>query len=247
VTGDLQHIIFCHIPKCGGSHVNAAMAALYADAPAKYDKPQMSKVDHRLMVQFGRSLARKENKGVYFGGHRRFEEILEQGLYRKGDVVFSSYRNPLDIAVSYINYIFTRIEAEPDSERPDIQGWLRKMKLDVGRVQHDPAYALEVFARNKDFQSMTHNIICRFLGNGTFASARANVEKYGIEMIPLKKLDDWLLEKWGVPKGDHANTSKKFLTNSQLPESVVKDYHKSIIKEDFQMFDWLNERYAAAS
>jgi hypothetical protein len=241
-TAPNPRAIFIHIPKCGGTSVRVAMSEKYATVHSSIDNSAWGIPDEQFFNDFCNLLAVNADAPIAFCGHQHLRRIVGCGLLREQDFVFASYRDPVDLVVSYCNYMFTLIAADPEQQRPDTRGFISDLSLDPERVNSDPKYALETITRNKGFRRTKANIQCDFLGDGSAKTAIMNIEKYGIEMVPLKQLNTFLRDRLGIEQTRRANISRKFVSAGDLSQEHRARIREEICSEDIKLVEYLDSQ-----
>jgi hypothetical protein len=200
-----RRLIFVHIPKCAGTD----LASTLKHFPAIHDtlaNPNWQKPEtlDEAVAEIERKMA--EMDSVLVHGHLRLRWIVNSKLSRAGDRLFTIVRDPAEQLISQVNYIATRLTADPAGKRPDTSGWLRAAGLSTAEG-FTPEGLLEIAL--KQVQS---NPICFSLGDATLDGTLELIRRSAIEITDTDRYSRWGEATWGAPFVTRHNTSKKFIT-----------------------------------
>jgi hypothetical protein len=151
-------------------------------------------------------------------------------------------RDPVEIAVSYVNFILTTQLSDMVEHLPDISDWLEHQNLHE-RPQHLNAGELKALALRylRDPTITPYSALCRFLGRGTAESALELCACTDIELTTVSRYDDWLRQRWGVVTEARVNVSTKFLRIEDLTLDDL-DYLHAVTAEDRRLFERIERR-----
>ena len=152
-------------------------------------------------------------------------------LKRSRDNVFTMLRNPVDAAISHINYIFTIINSFPD--RVDSKDIMQKLDIEDGEkiTLHR---ARELCPRV--IEQFVTNLACLSLGtHPTFRSSVEMAQCLGIKISLISQLDD-ICSYYDVKKVEDCNVSDKFISLCDLPLSV-RLYLFDKVGEDIKLLE----------
>jgi len=121
-------------------------------------------------------------------------------------------RDPLEIAVSQVNYIMTRIEGNMSAERldADVRGWLEKLGLSSLPSAITPQFVSNVCRRAlRMTELVSPNSICHWLGGNDAESVIERLAQYHVELTTSESYNDWLQKEWGIASQTRQNVSIK--------------------------------------
>jgi hypothetical protein len=150
-------------------------------------------------------------------GHVPLRFYVNQALIRPGDQIFTVLRDPVDVVISMVNYVLTRLRNDPRGDSPDTRQWLAGLGLPSLPDGLTPADWLG-FARKvlRERRVVPDNILCNALGLGDAASSLENLVASDIEITDVPRYEPWLRTRWGITGSRRANESEKFVTRATL-------------------------------
>ena len=210
-------LLFVHIPKCAGTDLAHILSKRYLTISGTIDHPAWFTVEGRFEYLRDLVLSAPFIDTFFVGGHVPLRFYLNRKLIRPHDRIFTIIRDPIDLVISSVNYRLTRLLNDRAGKSPDTREWLNKLGWQSLPDNIHEASAVPLAKQMlRDSQLVPDNTICRSLGDGTSASALANVMKSGIEITDITRYESWLRENWGVPRSARANASRKILTDAIL-------------------------------
>lgn len=245
-----KRAFFVHVPKCAGTdlmtHLQVRHSGLcleqYMMSP-HYLPPLKMLWQLRAIVS-----KRSEADSIAVMGHIRLATMMAKEVIRFGDPVFSVIREPVDMALSVVNYGLTMMAMAPQ-KRPMV---LRRFADLIGLKpdRHgvpDRAEECKALARRwlHDPQVLPHNLLCHYLGQGTFDSALELTARANVELTTVTRYDAWLQTRWGVARSARANESGKYLARADLGENDLA-YLNDITREDARFYQLVDTRLAAS-
>lgn len=75
------------------------------------------------------------------------------------------------------------------------------------------------------------NVICQFLGGGSYDEAISQTVAHNLEVVDLKRLDEWSEQTWDVENRSRLNTSTKFVSMEDL-SALDLEYARGIMEDD---------------
>jgi hypothetical protein len=182
---------------------------------------------------------------LFIHGHMGLHWVLSQKLLRYGDEIFTVVRDPIDAALSQVNYILTRLlksGADPNP-RPDLAKWLEALGLARLETETPRSRLLELAQRALRIPSLVpDNPLCHSLGllpGGGRTNARVALENLVIANVELTDTDryqGWLREKFGILAKSRHNASRPILTRDILTRED-RDYLDGIVAEDREVYE----------
>ncbi len=243
-----RRLFFIHIPKCAGTdlsaHLGVRMPAIhhsfsregYASKPRLF---QTMGENVRLLPYFD---------SILLHGHMRLGECLHLGMLRPQDDVFTILRDPIDIALSQVNYILTRLQQDSETGRlgPDSQEWLAKLQLSIGADLLNRSMLDGLRLRILRDQALVEpNSLCSWLGGGSAQEVIGRLELLNAEVTTTRHYRRWLKDRWHLESGTRMNESVKFMTKDDLSPADLR-YLRRISAEDTRLYDAMEQRLAEA-
>lgn len=208
---------FVHVPRCGGTSVGQTLAA--HTCTIHYNNIGPAWCSGHAFLHLVGGICRKVSNydAIHVSGHYTLRFLIDGRLARSGDSVWTSVRAPQEIILSYINYILTMLELDPDLLRADTRVWARQLCLDGPPSTLRPDGLRAVLERMiQDDTLLPRNLLCHFLGDGTAASALDLLAAADVEVIDTARLDQWRERRWNIPAQPRANVSTSFLRWNDL-------------------------------
>jgi hypothetical protein len=169
-----RRLFFIHVPKCAGSDLSAHLVRRHTSLDSKMRFGHWMSSDTLFSALADVAASTKLSNSIFCHGHVRLADYANLSLIRPTDHVFSIVREPLDLTISQVNYILTRISVDYARGRwaPDTKDWMEKLKLRDWPSQLSGG-ALRALYKKVLFHPHTvrPNTICYWLGNGTFKTA----------------------------------------------------------------------------
>jgi hypothetical protein len=232
-----RRLIFIHIPKCAGTDLYEGVAARF---PRVYEDLSNSEwISGGKFFLYLRNLVvrLRESDSIFIHGHVPLSWYINRNLYRFGDRIFTVVRNPIDIMLSQVNYVFKRFfEAPSVAFKPDVKRWSGFLGLESFDRNAPTETLVQLGLRMlRDQRIVPPNYLCTYLGKRTAESALEAVGRTDIEITDVERYCDWLGENWGL-QTTYANKSRRILSTEHLDEADV-DYLASISHEDTVLYE----------
>ena len=233
-----DRLIFVHIPKCAGTDLYSHLASKFPSLhqtimePAWTAKEVLFERLSRLAVQS------KFFSRIFVSGHSSLNYFSSRNLIRPQDQVFTILRDPLDIAMSHVNYVMTRMTDDASSGRigTDTRQWLNILGLESLPTDITPASIRKLCsAILRSLQIVKPNSMCSWLGGADAASAIDQMVVSNIEVTVTANYDTWIRDKWNVTQETRLNRSRPFLSLADLPYEDL-DYVQAIFSEDIKLY-----------
>ncbi len=238
---DKRRLFFIHIPKCAGTdlatHLKERMPYLaITDVEWQHWAPDLLDRLREISQQL------KNADRIATIGHFTLETHLSRELIRYGDECFAIVRDPVEIAVSNVNFLLTTQLSDVAERLPDIGDWLERQNLHK-RPQDLDAVELKALALRylRDPTITPLSVLCGFLGRGTADSALELCACADIELTTISRYDGWLRQRWGVVTESRANVSTKFLRPEDLSADDVEYLH-SMTTDDRRFYERIERR-----
>jgi hypothetical protein len=238
-------VLFVHVPKCAGTDLTASLQERYFSIDGAVENPGWFTPERRLAYLRGVVLAAEFVDTLFVRGHVPLRYYVNQALIRPGDQVFTVLRDPVDVVISMVNYVLTRLRDDPAGRTPDTRQWLAQLGM-----QQMPANLTQAdwigFAGRvmREKRVVTDNILCNALGRGDAASALEFMVASDIEITDISRYESWLAQRWGIPESRRANESVKFISRSSLGTEDM-GFIESKVTEDRVLYDAVRRRLDA--
>jgi hypothetical protein len=243
-----QRLLFVHVPKCAGTDLRIGLSTRYPALDIGLTQPNWTSQQQLFAGIHEVALGLRFTDTILLHGHIRLAAAINGGLVRPTDRIITVIRDPVEIILSNVNYVMTRIlqDQEAGKEAPDTQAWRRTLAIDrlppempeavvarlVKTMLHDPSIAVP-------------NSICYWLGNSDVQSAINRLVINDVEITDTKHYGAWLSERWDVVRAARANESRKFVTPAQIHADDLK-FIESITAEDRELYTLLSKQIDAS-
>ena len=227
---------FVHVPRCGGTSLGQTMATHACTIP--HDAIGREWCGGRVFLDALAAICRSIpiHEAIHVSGHYTLRSIVDGRLARFGDSVWTSFRNPRDIVVSYVNYILTTLESDHGLLRPDARHWARQLRLDAPPSTLTPEAMRALLSRMvRDETLLSRDLVCHFLGDGTAASALDLLAAADVEVIDSTRLDQWRGRRWNIPAPPWANVSRHFFQWGSLDGDQRRRIN-ALIRQDTTLY-----------
>jgi hypothetical protein len=227
---------FVHIPRSGGTSLGETLATHCCTIAHNAIGPEWCSGEAFLqcVAKTCRDIAAHD--AIHVSGHYTLRFIVESGLARFGDSVWTSVRAPQDIVLSYMNYVLTLMQEDDAALRPDTRTWAKQLGLDGPLGTPSPERLRTLLARMlRDDTLLPRNLLCHFLGNGTADSALDLMAAADIEVIDSARLDTWREQRWAVAPPPWANRSRRFYTWDSLSDGERRQI-SALIRQDVALY-----------
>lgn len=223
---------FVHVPRSGGTSLGQTMATHACTIP--HDAIGSDWCVGRALLDKVAAICRTIplHEAIHVSGHYTLRSVIDGRLARFGDHVWTSFRNPHDIVLSYVNYILTTLEADPELTRPDARNWAKRLRLEAPPGSLAPPMLRALLSRMiRDDALLPRNLVCHFLGDGTAASALDLLAAADVEVIDSTRLDEWREQRWNVPAPPWANVSRQFFRWDTLDDGARREI-AALVRQD---------------
>jgi len=243
-----RRLLFVHVPKCAGTDLRIGLSTRYPALDMGLAQPDWTSSQQLFAAIHEVALGLRFSDTLLLHGHVRIAAAINGGMVRPTDRVITVIRDPVDIILSNVNYIITRIlqDQETGKDAPDTQGWRQALGID----RLPPEMPEDVTARL--FNTMLHhpattvpNSICYWLGNGDVQSAIRRLVINDVEITDTQHYAAWMRGRWDVVRSVKANESRKFVTREQIGADDFK-FIESITADDRELFALLSKQIDAS-
>jgi hypothetical protein len=233
-----RRLLFVHIPKCAGSDLSHHLVGRYPSIAEQLRT--LPWIEKRLLFESLSDTVRRLHFSdtIFVRGHVNLADYLEQGLARRCDRLFTILRDPVDIAISQVNYILTRLktDAAAGEFQQDTQQWLPLLELEGMPGELSDEF---LFRRGERALRMREivmsNSLCHWLGGGSAATVLERLAENEVELTNTQQYARWRRERWGIDADTRQNESIKFLTRNNLkPDDLA--YLQDISLEDAKLY-----------
>jgi hypothetical protein len=239
-----RRLLFVHIPKSAGSDLSHHLIGRYPSIAEQLralnwtDKPA-------LFETLGATLRRLQfSDSIFVRGHVNLAYYLEQGLARPCDRLFTILRDPVETAISQVNYILTRLkrDALTGAYEPDTQRWLALLGLEGPPAQLSSETFLVQLGRQalRAQEIVIANPMCHWLGGGNASAVLKRLAEHGVETTNTRCYPEWRRQRWGIEADTRMNESIKYLRRDTLtPDDLA--YLESISVEDHKLYQAVDQ------
>jgi hypothetical protein len=242
---DKRRLIFIHIPKCAGVDLTLRLAERYAHLHEGLTERTWT--DRSGLFQFLHAFAKAANNSdaVFFGGHVTLPGVLERGLLRFGDEVFTIVRDPTLRALSSVNYVIEILRNRHDPMRPDRLDWLERLGY-PRTAEWIARESLPDVARRilRDPALLVPNTLCSLLGDGDAESALDALACSNIEITEVVRYDAWARARWGFQASPRLNPSTPILRPDDLT-AQDREALQSLTSEDQTLYRLIRDEMDA--
>jgi len=242
-----RRLLFVHIPKCAGSDLSMHLARRYASIGQRIIDPAWTPKEllFRTLGNFVRELTFSQS--IFVRGHINLAYFIDNRLIRPMDRAFTIVREPIEMAISQVNYLMSKITWNVDAGalQPDTAEWLNFLGMPGLPNQITDDYCHEVCRkalRSRDI--VVPNALCHWLGGGTAEEVVARLREHDVEVTDTAHYNAWLRAEWGIDAHTRQNESIKFITADGLDRDDM-EYLRDISAEDTRLFGMIQDQLAA--
>ena len=234
-----RRLLFVHIPKCAGSDLSHHLVGRYPSIAEQLRALQWT--DKRLLFEALSDTVRRLHFSdtIFVRGHVNLADYLDQGLARRCDRLFTILRDPVDIAISQVNYILTRLrsDAAAGELQTDTRQWLPLLELDRMPDDLSDEFLCRLGERAlRKREIVMSNPLCHWLGGGDATTVLARLAEHEVEVTNTQHYAQWRRQRWGIDEETRQNESIKFLSRGTLGAQDL-DYLRDISIEDAKLYD----------
>jgi len=239
-----RRLLFVHIPKCAGSDLSHHLASRYPSIAEQLRALHWT--EKGLLFEALSDTVRRLHFSdtIFVRGHVNLGDYLEQGLVRPSDRLFTVLRDPVDIAISQVNYILTRLKSDAAAGefQPDTRQWLPLLELeDVPDDLSDTFLCRLGEQALRKREIVMPNPMCHWLGGGAAAAVLARLAEHEVEVTNTLQYPHWRRQRWGIETDTRQNESIKFLTRQTVAADDLA-YLRDISVEDAKLYRAVEQR-----
>lgn len=233
-----KRLIFIHVPKCAGTDLSAN---LMKKVPFLHQ--QMTQSHWLAKDDLFRALSRlvlniRFFDDLFVTGHNSLGYYTARRLIRPSDKVFTILRDPIQIAISQVNYVMTRLveSARTGTFSPDTREWMNFLNIDTLPFVIDPVTVQELCSRILRTKQITQpNSMCFWLGGNDAESAIEQLADADVEITTTENYEDWLRQVWGITTTTRLNRSETF-TSADMMSHQDLSYVQEVYSEDIKLY-----------
>jgi hypothetical protein len=234
-----KRVIFVHVPKCAGTDLSANLMRRLPFLHQQMTQPNWMKRDDLFRAISRLVLNVRFFDRIFITGHNSLRYYTSRNLVRPIDKVFTILRDPIQIAVSQVNYIMSRLTAEARSKHhsPDTGEWLRILNLDTIPLDM-PEEMVQSLCTTilHDTNIIQPNSMCSWLGGSDAETATNQLVEHDVEITIIENYEAWLRHSWGVVSETQMNRSEKFISAEMMNDQDIAHIRK-IYSEDLKLYD----------
>jgi hypothetical protein len=223
-----RRLIFIHIPKCAGTHLQLRLRTRYPTLSAEFQERALAPTEGLFTLL--RDLVSTSDPNLFVFGHLPLSWFSQRSLLRPTDALFTVVRDPLDLTLSAVNYIAGKLIAFPTFASSDTKVWADSLGISAGGSWLDDKPALcRAILMNPALTPK--NALCHYLGSGTARSAIDAIIRTNIEITDVTRYNKWFAEKWELPLGPRENVSDPVISRDDLTADDL-NYIEALTQED---------------
>jgi hypothetical protein len=241
-------LIFIHVPKCAGTDFQAGLSTRYPALGITLAQAEWTSHEQLFEAIHQVSLGLRFSDTILLHGHIRIAACISNQIARLTDKIVTVIRDPMEIILSNVNYIITRIlqDQESGTDGPDTKRWRGRLGIDRLPPQMPDAMIAPVLKTMlHDPTTAVPNSICYWLGNGDAQSAVKSLVVNNVEITDTRHYTAWLRDRWGIIHTAKANVSRKFATSKHIEASDLA-FIESIIAKDRELYALVSEQIDAS-
>jgi hypothetical protein len=236
---EMKRVIFVHVPKCAGTDLSANLMRRLPFLHQQMTQPNWMQRDDLFRAISRLVLNVRFFDQIFITGHNSLRYYTSRNLVRPVDKVFTILRDPIEIAVSQVNYIMSRLTAEARSKdhSPDTGEWLRILNLDMIPLNM-PEEMVQSLCTTilHDTNIIQPNSMCSWLGGNDAETATNQLVEHDVEITIIENYKAWLRHTWGVISETQMNRSEKFISAEMMNDRDIAHIRK-IYSEDIKLYD----------
>ena len=239
-----QRLLFVHVPKCAGTDLRIGLSARYPALGLGLTNPEWTSRQQLYDAIHQAAVGMQFSDTILLHGHERLAGVIDRAMLRPTDTIITVIRDPVEIILSNINYIITRIlqDQESGKDAPDTKGWRDVLGIDKLPPAMPDEFVAQLFGTMLHNPTIsTANSICYWLGNGDVQSVIKRLVLNDVEITNTKHYTAWLRERWGIARAAKANESRKFVTEKHIHADDRK-FIETITADDRKVYELLSRQ-----
>ena len=243
-----KRLLFVHVPKCAGTDLRIGLSTRYPALDVGLSRPEWTSPQQLFAAIHRVAMGLRFSDTILLHGHIRIVAAINSEMVRPTDKIITVIRDPVEIILSNVNYIITRVlqDQESGTDAPDTSEWKRQLGID----RLPPDVPDDMLAQL--FDTMLHNptiavpnSICYWLGSGDVQSAIRHLVINDVEITDTQHYATWLRDRWDIVRAAKANESRKFVTQEHIRADDRK-FIESITVDDREVYTLLSKQIAAS-
>jgi hypothetical protein len=234
-----KRLIFVHVPKCAGTDLSANLMKKLPFLHQQMTQPDWMKRDDLFRAVSRLVLNVRFFDRIFVTGHNSLRYYTSRNLVRPVDRVFTILRDPIQIAVSQVNYVMSRLTADARSNDfgPDTREWLNILHIDTIPLDM-PTEMVERFCTTilHDTNIVQPNSMCLWLGGSDAETATNQLVEHDVEITIIENYREWLHRTWGVVSETQLNQSEKFISAETLNDQNLA-HLRNVCSEDIKLYE----------
>jgi hypothetical protein len=236
-----SRLLFVHIPKCAGMDLEFDLGQKYPSLQQALTVERMTCKHHLHQTIAALAKEVQLSKAIFINGHIPLKWYIDHNIYRFGDKIFAIVRDPVDLVISWVNYIMTVLLADKDQTRIDTIGWLSTLGEASIPATISADECLALCRRILHNTAMIDpNYLCSYLGQGTTESVLDPLAISDVEIVDISRYIPWRRARWGLPEGFHINQSSRILTLDNITLND-RELLMEITAEDRRLYGTISE------
>jgi hypothetical protein len=238
-----KRLIFVHVPKCAGTDLSANLMSRYPFLHEQMLQPHWIGKDDLFQAISRLVLNLRFFDQLFVTGHNSLRYYGSRGLIRPSDKVFTILRDPVEIAISQVNYVMTRFAADARTGNfaPDTREWMTA--LDIGTLPSSipPAMEQRLCGQILRCDSIVRpNSMCFWLGGDDAETALGQLVAHNVEMTVMENYATWLSKVWGITTRTRLNRSETFITTEMLSDQELSGVREAY-SEDVKLYATISQ------
>jgi hypothetical protein len=233
-----KRVVFIHIPKCAGTDLSVNLMKRFPSIHQTIMEESWTQKEKFLQQIARLTMHVRFFDSIFLCGHSDLDYYTSRDLIRPFDRVFTIVRHPVEIAISHVNYILTRLsrDIEAGTIAPDTRAWMDILGLDSLPAKIPPAVVQKLASTILHSTKLVKpNSMCSFLGGANAEDAIAQLAKYNVEVTTVNEYGRWLQEHWTIASKTKMNRSDSFISLDALLQEDV-NYIQGICAEDARLY-----------
>jgi|688.fasta_scaffold442559_1 hypothetical protein len=230
---NFQLIYYAHVPKTGGTSIINNIERLTAVPTWSLDYEYQAKEIFEKLPSIKTNV--KSTGKLFVRSHFSMSDTNHLIEIRKGDLIIASIRDPIEIAISNINYITNMIQSNKNHN-----DWIDFLSLDISNP-YEFSYKL---LKSERYKVQYNNILSRTLTPWNYSLQNA-VNSGLMQVLYPTDIKKFLFHNFNIENPEKYNeTPTKFIQKSDLSNDDVIFINENLIDLDLKYW---NEFTNAAS